>query len=335
MDSSFGLPYYLNDIFDHSVSSSALGVEHVCALAQVCKAYDELSNDPEIWMALSEIEGVPLVEQTLDCMPNLKRDFLTLYRITISRKIVAEIYGKVTGKMPMMRRDWFEQLFKPDPFDPKKLCKDNYVIVVDPVFIERYRKTFNEIQNCHEVHIEQIPLSLKNLLSLSGNRLDKKEIRKVFCDKSYTPAFVNHSEIPAKVGLYIMRKSLVEETKGLSFEKLKEHLECRGPGPCFKMAPLRQRAFFNSITILKSGTCYDEVGSYTITSDTVIESRQPCHVYIGGYSKKEGAMVHVTPYSQACIGGVPYASVAVADDIDDIIIPALEKLSIASEAIET
>ncbi|MBS0655300.1 MAG: hypothetical protein JSR46_05965, partial [Verrucomicrobia bacterium] len=193
-------------------------------------------------------------------------------------------------------------LQSPDPDDPDKLVKDNYIICVDPSLLGKL----------------QTRASLANIFKLSNDLFNFKGPPRVFDEGSLTEAFLTRTEYPKNVGLFIMRKSLVEGSRELIFDKMEKIVIEKGLG--LKPAPLRERAFVDSISILRSGTCFDDRGketwSYTVTPDTITFSGQTCHLYIGGYSPKAGVYVHTSNYPQKCLGIVPYASVA--DEVDDL-----------------
>src|SRR5436309_1990636 len=66
-------------------------------LAGVCRQYREWATAPAIWEQVSEREGVPLVAGE---GRNRKNDFGILYPVTISGKMIGEVFGKVVGKVP-------------------------------------------------------------------------------------------------------------------------------------------------------------------------------------------------------------------------------------------
>ena len=254
---------------------------------------------------------------------NLREDFRILYPITLSARIIGQIFGKVIGSVPPIRQYWFDMLNKPDPYEPEKLFKDNYIVVVDPSCIER--TVNNEAPfdvdmegNLHIVHTNSIaqrmlaiPCSLKNHRVLCEYPLKGKEYLPVFDAGSLSEAFLKRSAFPEKVGVYIMRKSIIEKSRGLYYSDQVQLINDANAG--LSVAPLCLRAFVDSISIFTSGTCFDGRGeqrwSYARTSDTAVCCNQECQLGIGAYSRIAGVYVHYHAFAHPGVGVVPYASI--------------------------
>lgn len=117
-------------------AASYLEPKDIGRLAQVCRQYNHWVNEPVIWNTMSEREGIPLVAGVgRDSIS----DFKILYPVTISGRKIGELFGAVVGKVPPITEYWFDKFAQnlPDPYETDKLFRDNFVVLVDPSFIER------------------------------------------------------------------------------------------------------------------------------------------------------------------------------------------------------
>jgi hypothetical protein len=302
---------------------SYLSPKDIFSLAPVCKKYNDWSKIPEIWKNLSEREGIPLVVN-LDGTPrtNPKDDFRVLYPITISSKIIGQFFGKVVGSVPPISQYWFDLLNQPDPYEKEKLGQDNYVVVVEPSLIQRSvnEKTpfdIDESGNLTEVHpqlvINQeftIPFSLNNLRLLCKHPLKGNEHLPVFSYNFLQESLDQGGSFPEKLGVFIMRRSIVNDSIMWSTNK------------GFEITPFRIRALADAIFILRSGTCPDgctkEGFVYARTADRLRVNKPTNRIdrfnAIGGFNLGSG--LQVDDVTLQCVddevGVVPYAPAGVA-----------------------
>ena len=283
-----------------------LEAKDIGRLAQVCQQYNGWANEPAIWNTLSEQEGVPLVAGVgRDRMT----DFRILYPVTISGRMIGELFGKVVGKVPPISEYWFNKIAQnlPDPYEIDKLFKDNFVVLVDPSFIERFvdQETpleIDETGNLKEVPpdavIEQtltIPFSLRNMHVLSKYPLKGKEHLPVFNKDSWPKAFELSTSYPNQIGVRIMRRSILEKTRSENFVRQKALVKELAPNQGFKVESVRRRSLFNAISILNIGMCPDgrgeRVWTYARGSDTVTIDGRVYRLVVGGFAPGAGVDV--------------------------------------------
>jgi len=311
-------PYQVDDIFQYGVQF--VGLKDIFSLAKVCRQYNRWSNAAALWRQISEREGIPCVA-SLDGTPRAKpkEDFRVLYPLTISSRIIGQFYGKVVGSVPPISQFWFDKLNKPDPYAPKELGRDNYVVVVNPSYIKRSvdQKTPLDLDNtgslvevAADAVMERnltIPFSLKNLRTLSSYPINGKENLPVFAKNSWDEAFRQGTSFPERVGVYFMRRFVVEQSRGLPFAA--QETIVTTPNEGFTVTPLRIRALFDSISILRSGTCPDGRGKrrWTIarTSDIIRLNNREYHLEIGGFAPGSGVGVGRDDIDDDDIGVVP------------------------------
>ncbi|HSW86056.1 MAG TPA: F-box protein, partial [Rhabdochlamydiaceae bacterium] len=87
-----------NALRDYSLK--CLELPDIFRAACVCKRWNQLFSDQNLWKALFEKEGIPLVISTNGTERKYKEDFKTLYPITISGKTISQYLGKVSEKIP-------------------------------------------------------------------------------------------------------------------------------------------------------------------------------------------------------------------------------------------
>lgn len=261
-------PFANYDIFQNTVRF--LEPKDIGRLGIVCKQYDKWLNKASIWIQVSEKEGIPLVAGN---ERNRRNDFRILYPITISGRMIGELFGKVIGRVPPISEYWFDKFAKnmADPYETTKLFKDNFVVLVDPSLIERAvdKETpldIDESGNLKEVApdavLEQtltIPFSLRNLHLLSKYPLKGKEHLPVFGNDSEGEFFELSTSYPKQIGVRIMRRSILNESRYKDFDRRKDFdekdalVEQLAPGQGFEVESLRRRSLFNAILILNTG----------------------------------------------------------------------------------
>ncbi len=302
-------PFQNFDIFANT--ARYLEPKEIGRLAQVCRQYYEWGNDSFIWIKVSEREGVPLVAGE---ERNRKADFGVLYPVTISARIIGELFGKVIGKVPSISEYWFDKFAQnlPDPYETNKSFRDNFVVLVDPSFIERAvdKETpldIDEAGNLREVvpdaAIEQtltIPFSLRNMHTLSKYPLKGKEHFPVFNKNSWTVGFEYSTAFPNQIGVRIMRRCIIKKTRSENFNKQSALVEQLAPNHGFEVESVRRRALFNAVSILTTGECPDGRGehfwTYARGSDTVTIEGRVYRLVVGGFAPGAGVVVVLNPF---------------------------------------
>lgn len=318
-------PFTCFEIFDHIVSF--LEPQDIGRLAQVCRGFNEWLDDSGIWNRASAREGIPVVEGK---DRNRRKDFKILYPITISGRRIGELFGKVVGKVPPISKYWFDKFAENvmDPYEEGKQFRDNFVVLVDPSFIERYvdKETpldIDETGYLREVApdavLEQtltIPFSLRNMHVLSKYPLKGKEHLPVFDENYGTPAFEQSTSYPNQIGVRVMRRAILEQTRGENFVR-QEALVVQelAPGQGFEVESVRRRALFNAIQILTTGMCPDgrgeRVWTYARGSDTVTVEGRVYRVVVGGFAPGAGLHDFSYDFDNGSVGVVPGGSAEV------------------------
>lgn len=274
-----------------------LGVAGIGQIAQVCKIWNYQMKTPEVWKALFLSEGIPRVEEREGQSRDLREDFRILYPITIgSRKI--SVIGKVSRPLPFIREKWFHRLQRWDPFDePHKLMRKTFVVVVMPSHL---------IQNDVEV-----PCTFNNL-KVQCDLQQRDGHARVFHRDSELGVLSQFDTCPDTSEVYFMRKYLVYRHGYPSLQMAT--LKKRG----FELTPLRVRALFDAVMILRSGTCPEYYRHY---SWSYIRTPNPrgnwdpsSQVFIGHFYPGEGVFVTNIPhftYDDSFFGVVSSVSVGV------------------------
>jgi hypothetical protein len=268
------------------------------------------SIDGPLWQALwkqaSINEGVPVVEGR---NRNYKDDFLFLQPITISGKVIGRYLGEVVGKIPDMREDRFNQLKNSqDFFEPGRLMRETHVVIVDPsalkITVSPNRPlaadatgTLVEVPAHERAEIVpreiMVPFSFKNLKMLAIYPLAGMENGPVFdltSSSSSSRVFNQCNTLQDQNRILIMRKEVVGRNMPFDGEQGQQTLvtSCGQ-----RVVTVRERAFYDAINILKTGTCSDNQApwSFARSAEVVLINGFNFRAAIGGFAP--GAGVHV------------------------------------------
>ncbi len=231
---------------------------------------------------------------------NRRADFRILYPITISGRMIGELFGKVIGKVPPISEYCFDNFAQniADPYETNKLFKDNFVVLVDPSLIERSvdKKTpltIDEAGNLREVTpdevVEQtltIPFSLRNMYVLSKHPLKRKEKFPVFREYSWHSIDLSTS-YPNQVGVRIMRRSVLSKNMGLCFASQAASIQRFAPCQGFEPETIRRRSLFDAVSRLNTGSCpdeYDDVDDFTIAESITGENIEAKRLTIDSFT---------------------------------------------------
>jgi hypothetical protein len=251
-----------------------LELPDIAQATRVCKCWNQLFSDQDLWKALFEKEGIPLVISANGTARNYKQDFKTLYPITISGKTISRFLGKVTEKIPPITEKRFNELQEPDPFELGKIKRETFMFIVDPSFIMRTidnetpltlddqgnlmesikgSKQNSETNTTGKSELK-IPLSLKNIKTLSSYPLERRYDMPVFDPEFNGEVFKQCNTYPDKTSVYFMRRHVViDQSRKKSYDEQKRLTEDKG----FDVTPLRIRVLFDAVSILKNGSCPD------------------------------------------------------------------------------
>ncbi|HSW86883.1 MAG TPA: F-box protein [Rhabdochlamydiaceae bacterium] len=298
-----------NDPFpDHNAlqyySLKCLEPPDIFRAACVCKRWNQLFSDQNLWKALFEKKGIPLVISTNGTERNYKEDFKTLYPITISGNTISQYLGKVGEKIPSISEKQFNELNEPDPFEEGKLKRETFVFIVDPAFVMRTIDpetplALDDLGNLVKTNTTEkselkIPLSLKNIKVLSSYPLKGKENMPVFSRYFNEEIFRQCNTCPDKISVYFMRRDVVNQSRGKPYAVQEKFVKDKG----YKVTPLRIRVLFDSVVILKDGTCPDACKprwNYSYHPETFRYDNDVNHPVVGGFVPHTG--VDVTRYN--------------------------------------
>ncbi len=312
-----------HDTFRH-YSVKYLELPDIARAARVCKRWNQLFSGQNLWKALSEKEGIPLVISTNGAARNYKEDFKTLYPITISGKIISQYIGKVVEKIPPISEKQFNELKEPDPFEKGKSKGETFVFIVDPSFVMRtidketplaldylgnltespkQESEQNPETNTTEKSELKIPLSLKNVKVLCSYPLKGKENMPIF---AYFNLEVSQqcNTRPDKMSVYFMRRHVVNQSRKQPYAEQEKPVKDKG----FEVPSLRVRVLFDTVSILKDGTCPDANTprlTYSRHPETVRNGNNVYHSVIGGFAPGAGVHVYYYDYYHDDIGVVP------------------------------
>jgi hypothetical protein len=297
--------------------------------ATVCTSWNTLiqSLPQSIWKNLFEREGIPLVMGLKGQTRNYREDLKVLYPITISGRVISQLFGKVIGQVPPISEKWFNKLQEKDPFERKKSIGETFVFVVLPSLITRTADPetplvpdgsgdlikLSKLRDSTRTSLTErgdltFPLSLKNLRTICSYPLRGKEHMPVF-RKGFWPDLLKRF-CPDTVGLYFMRKQIAAQSRGLFYFEQEEFIKRKG----FEITPLRERALFDSVTILKSGTCPDNQNptTYVCNPDTIHFCNEVYQTAIGGFVPHAGVLIQMSnSYDRTLFGVVPGVSAEV------------------------
>jgi hypothetical protein len=317
VSSSYG-PFPNRDTFQYG-SLKWFDLPDIAQAACVCKLWNQAFSDQNLWKALFEKEGIPLVISPNGIERNYKEDFKTLYSITISGRIISQFIGKVVEKIPPISEKSFNELEEPDPYETGKLKRQTFVFVVDPSFVMRTvgkeaplalddlgnliespeRESGQSPENTTEKSELKIPLSLKNIKVLCSYPLKGKENMPVFDERSENEVFEQCNALPDKIAVYFMRRHVIDQGKRMLYDEQRKLVEDKG----FEVTPLRIRAIFDSVDILKEGTCPDGRASqgyiYSHHSETVFYGCNVYHTFIGCFHPGDGLLVNDDLFDEA------------------------------------
>jgi hypothetical protein len=266
-----------------------------------------------LWKNLTVREGIPLVSGTKE--RNYKKDLQVLYPITLSGKIISQYLGKVVEKIPPITEECFNELQQLDPFEKDKLKAKNYVFIVDPSFVLRTVDQYtplalddagNLVENKQTDALEKkelkIPFSLKNITMLCSYPLKGKENMRVFAYLK-DEVFQQCNTRPDKISVYFMRRHVVDQSRGQPYAKQEKLVKDKG----FEMLPLRVRVLFNTVVILKDGTCPDvrePRWTYSRHPDTVRSGNNVYHSVVGAFVPRAGVRVNSCDFGSDTVGVV-------------------------------
>ncbi|MBA2367461.1 MAG: hypothetical protein H0V82_00370 [Candidatus Protochlamydia sp.] len=270
-----------------------LGIKEIVNCSKVCNLWNEsISKNNILWEKISLDQGIFLVEgQTR----NRKKDFTTLYPITISGSRIGKALGIVTEKIPLLNKKFIEILNDPDFEEPEKSIRETYEFVLFPSRLGRINEQkLNIVDNdliynrLEEKNDFEAPLTLNNFVMLSSNPLNNKKLRAVGVfmldfelheDDSYDPEFdysyddydlandLNpHILMTEKITIYFMRKKAIRNNN-LSWLEKGQYVANKG----FQLTPIFVRTFANCIHILESQTCEDT--DWIASNDKIDEAR--------------------------------------------------------------
>jgi hypothetical protein len=281
----------------------------------VCTTFFRVfSQDQEMWTQLSLKEGIPFVAG-----PNRDRrkDFQTLFPLTLSGARISQIIGKVRGPIPRIREVVFNKLNDPDPFEPNKCMKDTWVFVVVPSGVTRTAGPqtpldFDNKGNLVEVPEDQvqhgkelvISLSLKNLKLVCVYSLKGRE--NLVFNQGIDNEVFDQCGVSSEDGtrVHLMRRCIVEKSRELCYSDQKKLVEQCG----FGITPTRIRALFHAVVILESRTCSDGNNpqlSFARSPDLVRIRNNSHFVCIGGFATHLGMSVFLTTDGHRTIGVAP------------------------------
>lgn len=293
-------PYQSKQIFQHGVLFFD-DPKTVFQLTAVCTTYRQWSRDPAIVKQLCKrFGGIPQVV-SLDGSErrNPQFDLMVLHKVTIGTCIIEKIFGRVLGEVPPISEYWFDKIQNnvPDPFEPELSFRKNFVVMVDPAFIERtYDQDtplkINEEGNLTKIDPHQavdkhltIPFTLKNMAVLSAYPKSKEYLPVVAMGQK---RIIRRVSSPEKLGVVIMRKTPFKENLMSSdFSEQVSLMEQRAPGHGYQAVSVRQRFLYDVISVFTTETCPDTdtqvhgPETYTVNNDA--EGGYDRNVGIGGY----------------------------------------------------
>ena len=125
----------------------------------------------------------------------------------------------------------------------------------------------------------------------------------VFDKDSSQEVFEQCGTCPEEVRVYIMRKHIAEESRGKVYLDQEKFVKTQG----FEVTPLRARALFDSVMILKSRNCPDNRNPFIFarTPDKVVRGRDVHRSAIGAFAPEDGVIVRPDAYGKIIMGVVP------------------------------
>lgn len=271
----------------------------------------------------------------------LKSDFKILHPMMVSEMRISRFFGEVVGRPDNICQNLFNNLYTPDPYDPIRLMKDNFVFVVDPCLIKRStigmalpRDSNGNlidlpagiVRNGNEL---MISFTLRHQIELSRVPLEKIQgDRQAFRDIDYK--IIDQCDVcPNKVKVYFMRRFMVDKSQLSAYSACKTYQEQEAGllEKGFGVAPIRVRCLFNSVEIFESGTSPDvQLATYVRCSETVTIGNDEHHACIGDFGYRYGAGIMAdnqtydeSGYGMSCIdfGVVPCISAEAVKPLDN------------------
>ncbi len=282
----------------------------LCLVSKVWKdAIDHSLQGQLLWKQASINEGVPIVEGERKDQ-NYKDDFRFLRPITISGKTISRYLGEVVGEIPRMSEERFLQLRNSqDPFEPGKLMRHTYIVLVDPselqITVSPDRPLeLDATRTLVEVPIEErtgvvrakitVPFSLNNLKMLTAYPLARAGTGPIFGRYSQLKGFAP----PKQNEVLIMRREVVARNMPFHGAQGQSALVTNlGWG----VMTVRQRGFYDAITILETGTCPDSQAPWTYAPSL---NSVNYNAVIGGFSSNAGIKLYYDKSSSYLFTGV-------------------------------
>lgn len=268
----------------------------VFSLATTCRQNNEWSKDAKIWEKRISDEGIPQVVKVDGSLyEDQKQAFRILCPITLSARKIGEVFGEVTEKVPQMKDDLFEKIAE---------RSQDYQLVVKPSYLQRTNTkevSFSIDSKNRIVEVlpgqvmeqsSKIPLSLYNFRVLCENPLQGEQNGPVFAADSWETAFKKSTSSPKEIEVVVMRRHVLEETKGLSCFKQKSSMKEKG----FALeeqngVPLMARVLSNAYSICKHGECPDEGETFVRTANNICPDETVYRLTVGGFIPGEGMRI--------------------------------------------
>lgn len=255
-----------------------LKISDVAHMELVCTAWKRaIEENDGIWVHMFQNEKIPLVYGKR----NYKQDFRILYPMCVSGRTIERCYGRMLGQLPFISPRCFNKVFEQDEFEPEKTKAQTYVFVVVP---HKMRKNLRIKTKDNKTldRLFDITFTVKNTDMVSCQpRIGKKHLPVFSKEINYDELERCKDDCADKVTIYFMRKEVPKQTMNLHYNYQVGMVEKIG----LQVTPLRERAFYNAVSILTAGTCPDNKSIYARTSNAA-------HTTGGGYGF----------YKQICIG---------------------------------
>ncbi len=248
-------------------SADFLELADIGRCERVCILWNGFCKDQEIWFGLSIKMGIPIVDAK---DRDRKADFQVLYPRTISKRRI-EMLGKMVEEVPLISVNFFNKLFEQDSFEIEKKMRENYWVFVVPSRLERTDGA--EFMNGEQ----DFALSVPNIKKLCSHLLKGKPKAPVFSfgETDRDEVVSQYGAAPDKIGIYLMRDTMVKGPKRMSFTDHKQIVNNEG----FDVVPLTVRVFFDAMKILESDRCPDS--DFVCFSDTFTVDNSVCQFAIG------------------------------------------------------
>ena len=267
--------------------------------------------------------GIPFVEgQRIDWAA----DFDILSRMTaVSKRTICRFLGEMVEDVPPIRKECFDLLDQPDPFEPDKCIKDTFEILVVPPRVRRTREREWILDGNGNLITDpqkrektlDIPLTLKNLRTLCSAPLAGRENMPVFyktcnhppnlgcqMEEEFEQALEQCQPATDRVCVYFTRKQVIG--KNLSWDAQNFLIEIKKEMTSLEEIPLEVtssliRMWAHCFSILEFNTCLDNQEIYARTPDTVRYRNDNKHFYlgVGEFTPRRGVEVSGYDYGYA------------------------------------